>query len=268
MGEIRKEKLRTLYRDIVRLVKMEIQVVLIALESQDKIHYAMPVRVMAEDSGTYYEQWKKISKLHRKKRDLTGAEFLSGMSSKDKLMPVITIVIYFGKEPWDGPRSIKEMLDLDELPEKVQELINDYPIYILEVRKIKNPEIFKSDFRLVVEFLQREDNKEEIEKYIHENESVFTSLEEDTFDLISTMSSSKQLQNIKMECRNEEGGVDMCRAIQEMIEDGRNEGRNEGIELAVKIMKMNKEGLKKKEISKKCGISISQVRRIIAELVE
>lgn len=43
------KEMRTLYRDIVRWVKMKMKVVLIAMENQDKIHYAMPVRVMTED---------------------------------------------------------------------------------------------------------------------------------------------------------------------------------------------------------------------------
>ena len=39
-------------------------------------------------------------------------EFLSRMKRTDKFSPVITIVIYYGEEPWDGARSLHEMLNI------------------------------------------------------------------------------------------------------------------------------------------------------------
>lgn len=267
----------------VRLVRMRMKVVLIAMENQDKIHYAMPIRVMTEDSGSYYEQWKKIARHHRKKKDLRGAEFLSGISKYEKLIPVITIVVYFGKEPWDGPRSVKDMLDLSGLPEEVKEMVADYPLYLLEVRKIKNPEIYTSDFRWVVEFLQKENSKKEIEKYLAENEKIFSDLDEEAFDLITVMSESHELRSLKREYQTENGGVNMCKAIKEMIEDGKNEGielgrsegielgRSEGIELgrmegeklAIEVMKLKLQGMSAKEIAKKSGASMEKVDEIL-----
>ena len=279
-------EMRTLYRDIVRLVKMKMKVVLIAMENQSKIHYAMPVRVMTEDGGSYYEQWKKIARYHRKKKDLTGAEFLSGIAKEEKLMPVITIVVYFGKEPWDGPRSLKEMLDLSGLPKEISEMVADYPLYLLEVRKIKNPEIFRSDFRWVIEFLQKENSKQEIREYLSQNEEIFSDLDEEAFDLITVMSDSGELRKRKKECKTESGGVNMCQAIKEMIEDGKNIGielgrsegielgrtegielgRTEGEELAIKIMKLKLQGLSAQEIAKKSGTSQKKVDEILKKL--
>lgn len=295
-------EMRTLYRDIVRLVKMKMKVVLIAMENQSKIHYAMPVRVMTEDSGSYYEQWKKIARYHRKKKDLTGAEFLSGIAKEEKLMPVITIVVYFGKEPWDGPRSLKEMLDLNGLPKEISEMVADYPLYLLEVRRIKNPELFRSDFRWVIEFLQKENSKQEIREYLSQNEEIFSDLDEEAFDLITVMSDSGELRKRKKECKTESGGVNMCQAIKEMVEDGKNIGielgrsvgielgrsegielgrsegielgrsegiklgRTEGEELAIEIMKLKLQGLSAQEIAKKSGASQKKVDEILRKL--
>lgn len=122
-------------------------------------------------------------------------------------MPVITIVVYFGKEPWDGPRSLKEMLDLNGLPKEIVEMVADYPLYLLEVRRIKNPEIFRSDFRWVIEFLQKENSKQEIREYLSQNEEIFTDLDEEAFDLITVMSDSgelrkrKKMQDRKRRCK-------------------------------------------------------------------
>ena len=52
------------YRDVIMKWKNEIALVLLANESQDKIHYAMPPKVMIYDSLDYEEQmrenWNKV----------------------------------------------------------------------------------------------------------------------------------------------------------------------------------------------------------------
>ena len=72
---------------------------LLAVESQTAIHYAAPL-VMLYDSMEYAEQvrvkWKE-----RPPR-LSSAEFLSRFQ-KNKLIPVITLIFYYGTEEWDGP---------------------------------------------------------------------------------------------------------------------------------------------------------------------
>lgn len=52
-------------------------------------------------------------------------------------------------------------------------------------------------------------------------------MSEDAYDMISVISHSEELQSIRKTYK-EKGGHDMCRAIKEMIEDGRQDGRQEG----------------------------------------
>lgn len=101
------------------------------------------MRVMDADSASYGKQLRRIKKKHQEKKDLEGGEYLSGFSKQDRLIPVITLVLYFGMEPWDGARSLKEMLDLSELPEGLKELVSDYPMHLLEVRNYEHLENFK-----------------------------------------------------------------------------------------------------------------------------
>ncbi len=98
------------------------------MEEQTDIHYAMPVRVMDAEAAIYQKQWKKKQAEHKKKKDLEGAEFLSGFAKEDKLIPTLTLVLYFGPNPWDGPKNLKDMMLLDGLPECVRDMIVDYPI--------------------------------------------------------------------------------------------------------------------------------------------
>ncbi len=215
--------------DIVREVSCKMKIVIVALESQTDIHYAMPIRVMNWESANYHRQWRMLKKRHREKGDLVGAEFLSGYAKDDKIVPAITIVVYFGREPWDGPTCLTEMMNLEEYPLELRNMVADYPIHLLEVRKYKNIENFHTDLQYVFGFLQNEERKEELASYLNKNEEVFQNLSEDAYDIISVMSHSTELQDIREEYKTE-GGNDMCRAIKDMIEDGRQEGLQEGLQ--------------------------------------
>lgn len=43
-----------------------------------------------------------------------GAEFLSHIKKTDRIMPIINLVLYCGKTPWDGPKSLYDMMGIDE----------------------------------------------------------------------------------------------------------------------------------------------------------
>ena len=97
-----------LFRDLARKIQMAMKVLLFAVENQSEIDYAMVIRVMLGNSFRYYKQWKKIAKEHVEQKDLEGAEFLSGLAATDRLIPEVTLVLYWGEEPWNGPRSLQE----------------------------------------------------------------------------------------------------------------------------------------------------------------
>lgn len=88
----------TKYRDKVKLWKGTVLVIL-GIENQSKVHYAMPERVLLLDALQYESQRKEIAAGHRKKKDLQGEnEYLSGFAKKDRMYPVLTAVIYYGKD--------------------------------------------------------------------------------------------------------------------------------------------------------------------------
>lgn len=125
------------YRDMIRKVVMGADFILVGLENQDAVHYAMPVRAMMMDAAGYDEQMRRVRRVHRKKMDLKGAEYLGGFAKSDRLRPVITIILYYGKEPWDGARDIYGLMDYGKLPEKLRYLVNNYRIHVLEVRRFE-----------------------------------------------------------------------------------------------------------------------------------
>ena len=100
-------------RDVLKIYQImeddEAIYVLLGTELQTKIHYATPPKNMLYDAIDYVDQINAIAREHRKNRDLRGDAFLSGFEKTDKIVPVITLVVYFGSQKWDAPMSLHEM---------------------------------------------------------------------------------------------------------------------------------------------------------------
>ena len=111
------------YRDILKMwtimTSENATYMLLGVENQANIHYAMPIRNMLYDALNYSSQVEKIGKMHRKKKDITNDEFLSGFKKEDKIKPIFTLVIYWGTKDWDAPKSLYEMFDIQEEMEEV-----------------------------------------------------------------------------------------------------------------------------------------------------
>ena len=283
-------------RDLMGELHIGLQVILLALEFQNNVHYAMPLRVLNSDSIGYDTQWRKKRAAHRQEKDLRGDEYLSGFGKYDRLVPVFTIVLYFGREPWDGPRTLKDMLDLSHCPPEFAQRIADYPLYLIEVREYPHIERFRSDLRYVFGFLQRDREKEALYQYVTENRAVFSHLDGTAYQMIQVMSHFSGLLKEKEEYENEEGEIDMCQALLDMREEcisiGKEKGREEGIsigreegisigkekgiligkkegisigkQLTKQVFRLWIDGKTEKEIAEACEIPMEEVKEILA----
>ena len=60
---------------------------------------------------------------------------------------MITLVLYFGNSRWNKPKSLKELMDI---PDELDEYVNDYKIHVFEIAWLTEEQIckFQSDFRI------------------------------------------------------------------------------------------------------------------------
>ncbi len=232
-GRIRRRFPVQKYRDLIRRVVLDTDFVIVGLEHQDQVHYGMPVRVMVQDAVNYEEQFRRIQKRNRHRADLRSAEWMGRFSRTDRLDPVVTIVLYYGRERWDGPRDLRHMMDLGEMHEELARLVNSYPIHILEVRTFEQTEQLRTDLQDVFRFIQCAEDKTAMKELTEQASDRFRAMEEDTFDVIAALTGTRELETVKEVCTEEGGRIDMCRAIKELIAEGRSEGilagRSEGI---------------------------------------
>lgn len=157
------------YRDVQKLCAIKtdgvLEYVLYGTENQSKIHYAMPVRNNLYDALEYAGQVEQAAQSYRKsKTKLDSKEFLSGFRREDKLIPSVTLTIYFGTEDWDGPLSLLDMLEVKD--SRILPYLNDYKMNLVAPALMTDDEIlkFQSSFRDVMFSIKYSKDKKELER--------------------------------------------------------------------------------------------------------
>ena len=118
------------YRDIVRKTELGTLVIL-GIEDQNKVHYAMPIRKMLYDVLGYSTEVSEKAK-QQDSSEWTIEERLSNVSKGTTVTPIITVVFYTGETPWDGPTSLHDMMDID-VDDRVYTCVPDYPLYVIDI---------------------------------------------------------------------------------------------------------------------------------------
>lgn len=123
-------------RDNIKIRKRStvygVEFVMLGIEHQDHIHYAMPMRIMGYDYGVYKKQYDDNSSKYKTAEGIEADEYLSHMKKTDKFAPLITVVVYYGEKKWDGAVSLHGMLDI---PEEMKGYVNDYKMLLIEAAK-------------------------------------------------------------------------------------------------------------------------------------
>ena len=215
-----KDKVYTVekYRDLLKkcIVKSDEKFIylLLGIENQSDIHYAMPVRNMLYDALNYTEQVSDIAEKHKRENDkMSGPEFLSGITKSDKIIPVVTLVIYWGSSNWDAPKSLYEMFHNVDL--NTAQFINDYRINLIAPNEIKDFSMFKTELGKVLEFLNASDDLEKMRKIIEKNHETYLHMDIHSARMIETFSKTK----LETEKYEEEEEMNVCKAIDDMIQE-------------------------------------------------
>ena len=241
-------------------------VVLIGVENQSDIHYAIPVKNMFYDVMAYGNQVKETAKKHRKEKDTaTSDEFLSGFTKEDKLIPVITITVYLGTKEWDGPRKLSDMFgDVDE---ELLPFIPDYRINLLAPREITDFTGFRTSIRQLFEVLKNAYDKEKMQEVL-QNDEKFSKVDRETVEAINLFAGTD------IDIDEKEEVIDMCKAWEEQKNEGREEGRElgreEGRELGErqKIISLIVKKLQKNKSVAEIADDLEEKEEVIAPIYE
>ena len=223
-----RQKMRDVLKQCVVKTSGGITYVLMGIENQSDVHYAMVIKNMLYDALNYASQADIISTLHKKKKDLRDDEFLSRFAKTDKIYPVITLTIYWGTEKWDAPVRLSEMFP-SGIPKDIITYANDYSINLITPDGIKDYGKFSTEIGDVLEFIARSKEANVMEEMIKARNGKWT-LERKSVNVINAMTGA----GIKPKDENDEE-VDMCIATQTLINKGISQGENRLAELLKKV---------------------------------
>lgn len=228
-----KQKLHPIekYRDILKLYEEKTILMICGIENQDQIHYAMPLRNLLYDTLEYESQRAAFERNHQEQRDLSGAELLSGFAKDDRLIPVLTLCVYWGEQEWDGPKHLHDMLDIPPDFLQYKDKIADYRLNLLEVCRIPDLDQYQGELKALLGFVRHQKDKRALQQFIHKNQQIFQKIGRETLHAMSILGNARNLEEylIGKQGNQTEEGLDMCQALKEWLEDERAEGLAEGL---------------------------------------
>ena len=247
------------YLERTRDIKMRHQsgasIRILAIENQHYVDYSMPFRNMQYDALEYQHQLEEIK--HRNETEnsfSTANERLCKVKKTDRLRPVHTLCLYLGEEPWDGPRSLKDMMNFGKDTDGMKDYFADYPFRLYCVNEEQDFSMFHTEIRNVFALLPlRKDKKRLLQKL--EQDSTYRHMSEDSLEFLSVLMDSPGIWKNRTKYLNENNtnnnmgnqeteDYDMCQAIRELIEDGRQEGLSQGLSQGrLETLKQNVESL-------------------------
>lgn len=196
------DKLHEQERDVAKhWMQGNVELALYGMENQTKIEKLMPFRVLGYDGATYRSQI---------------------LDPKKKVAPVVTIVLYFGMDHWTAPKNIKKLLNI---PEGLEEYVNDYKIHVFEIAWLADEQIakFKSDFGVVARFFS---NKRKDPDYVPDDKTVITHVDA-VLKLLAVMAKDNRYEEILKIDDEKEVGC-MCDVAERLERKGIEKGFEKG----------------------------------------
>lgn len=148
---------------------------------------------MTYDALSYIKEYNNIKNEHKiNKEHFNSPEgFLSGINKDDKFHPVITIVLYYGETPWDGPMCLSDMMV--HTPEHIRPFFSDYKLNLVQILDSDRLPFYNKDVK----------NLFDIIRYIYKKDlsSIYEKYQSDTIDyevieLISVITDNPKLLNL------------------------------------------------------------------------
>ncbi len=222
------------FRDLLKMATLmadeNATYLVLGVENESRTKFAEPVKAGLYDFLQYSKQVQRTEARHREAKDWKdhdAGEFLSGFYREDKLTPVITLVILFNPEEWDGPRTLHEMMSTQD-PD-ILKCVADYKLNLIEPAVMGEADFDKlqSSLRLVLSFIKYSNSGDELDAFLS-RESGLKELDVEAARVI------KACVNAEIEIDEKEEAIDMCKAEQEMREKARREARLETMKNAVR----------------------------------
>ena len=135
----------------------------------------------------------------------------------------------------------------------------------MDAERLTNVEEFSEDLQVILAMLRYRNSREELTDYINQNKEFFQHVDYETSQAMKAFLNMKQIPG---EAEHKEEMIDMCKAIQEMYDDGVKDGIQQGkIELLKEqIQRKLKKEKTPTQIAEELEESVEVIEKIIKEI--
>ena len=201
-------------RDVSKFwMNMNIRIALIGCENQSIPDRLMALRVIGYDGSDYKRQYNEI---------------ISGESKDGKCYPVVTLVIYFGKQDWNYGTDLYSCMDI---PQELKPFVNNYKMNFYSLKDMTPDKIekFRSDFKIIAEFFYSLNTGA---KY-HPSDQKFRHPQE-VLDMIDVFADDSRFRDEYNKINEDkEEGISMCELYDRIMMEGEAKGMEKGMEKGV-----------------------------------
>ena len=189
------------YRDVIRKAGIHGDYVIIGVEHQSTFDKNMIFRILNYDATTYINQ----------------------VESKKEVYPVGSFVFYTGDEEWKLPETLKETLK--SIPSEMEPNINDWRLPVVDLKTMDARKLMNRRLRDVVEINQ----SMFVGSYdrLRENRKIET----ESFMMAATFTCT----NIRREDLPEGNEINMCKAMDQLFQRMRDEGKLNTLKEQLKV---------------------------------
>ena len=223
-------------RDLLKLADIEGKSVIIGIENQQTRDKNIVFRDMEYTSYKY--------SIRNKDR-------------KNKLYPIMTLILYYGFHRWKVNHDLKEMMDMSK---HVDNYVNNWKSHVFDVKEV-NASLFRN--KEVRDFFEGVQNLYSWDKDISHLKSI-----DMTYECAIAIGAVTGTEALIKKAEEVKGGmINMCIAVSEALEESRaigiEQGRNEGIMLGKQEGKISERLQCIQKIMNNLKISASEAMTIL-----
>ena len=205
-------------RDVVKSLKDGTLLTIVGIENQTEIDYSMPFRVKELDFINAARQVYDIKAGNHAERDpddpLTFGETISNYYKDDRIAPVFTLVIYYGKEEWTFPLSMADMY----IDSPYKKFVERGAMHLLDVRHMDDEKLdgYSDELKAFLGYL-RCANAAQQREFVRDNAELYENLDAVTFDTLRVLTESKVLERMAGDkFKTPEGGINVDNGYDEL----------------------------------------------------
>lgn len=228
-GRTTRKKKGEMRRDIIRKVIHGVNFVIVGIENQEIEDYSLPYRIMSYDTSRYGKQVSAIKNSIKASLQgkLSPGEYLYSFKKDSKLRPIVTLVLYYGKEEYQGATDLHGMMDFTDIPEDWKDMVSNYKVNLIDIRRCENFDMLQTDVKTVFELIRDSTDEEKWNEKVNET----VELDKDALAVVAAYTNMKNVETLMEKYETEGGSVNMCQAWDDHFESGKKAGVELGVGL-------------------------------------